>query len=45
MRSTDDPMSVAFAEAREAERRGETPIGAAPATRRAAIPIRPPTPK
>jgi len=25
----DDPMSVAFAEAREAEGRGETPIGAA----------------
>ena len=24
-----DPMSVAFAEAREAERRGEVPIGAA----------------
>jgi tRNA(Arg) A34 adenosine deaminase TadA len=27
--ANDDPMSVAFAEAREAERRGETPIGAA----------------
>ena len=25
----DDPMSVAFAEARAAEARGETPIGAA----------------
>ena len=29
MASNDDPMSVAFAEAREAESRGETPIGAA----------------
>lgn len=29
MRSTDDPMSVAFAEARAAEARGEAPIGAA----------------
>ena len=29
MTANDDPMSVAFAEAREAEDRGETPIGAA----------------
>ena len=52
----NDPMSVAFAEARAAEARGEAPIGAAivrdgaivsraPATGRAKAPIRQRTPK
>ena len=55
MGSNDDPMSVAFAEAREAERRGETPIGAALArdgeviasagNRTRGDSTRPPTPK